>query len=342
MNLARLQGRSTPAPGPSPPGICLQSCLGSGPSGHVYRARDGLRGRDVAVKLLDPRRCTPGGLVRLAASAARVSTAANAPRDALYEVVPDPSRPFVITELQPGESLQRMLLRAGPMTWERARAAAHAIALALEAAHAVGVVHGAVKPTNVFLLGSSVRLTDFGIRTLADPFDADALLASAEYLAPEQLRGEPADERSDLYNLGLLMFELVTGRLPFFGLPREVFKRQLRRQPPAPTSIVPSLPPEADRLILHLLEKDPKRRPSSVSRLRALLSLPEPPPSARARTRGSARSVGVNPGADVDLSAPTDPPGSFEPDRPVLNPACPLAAAALATALAGSLAMTCL
>ncbi|HEY8377198.1 MAG TPA: serine/threonine-protein kinase, partial [Nannocystis sp.] len=257
-----------PAPPPALPGFRLRSFIGSGPFGQVYRAYDEHRGREVAVKMLDPRRCTPRGLARLAELAARAATSPVARADQLYEVVPDPARPFVVMDLLPGESLQQLLLRVGPMPWKKARAIAHAIAVALEAAHDVGVVHGAVKPTNIFFHGGLVLLTDFGIRTLAGPRDQKALLADAGRLAPEQARGEEPDARADVYGLGLVLYELVTGRLPFVGDPRDVLHQQRKKPPPAPSTFNPDLPAAADALILELLAKTPAQRPPTASRLR--------------------------------------------------------------------------
>lgn len=331
----------------SPPGIRLQSYLGSGPSGHVYRARDEVRGRDVAVKLLDSSRCTPAGLVRLAAGVARASASSNTRSGQLYAVVPDPVQPFIVMDLQPGESLQRVLLRQGPMEWKQARAFAHAITTILVSAHELGVVHGALKPTNVFLHDGLVHLTDYGIRSLADPCDPNALLDAADYLAPEQLRGEPADERSDVYGVGLLLFELVTGQLPFFGSPREILKQKLWNRPPAPTSFVPTLPPAADHLLLRLLDRDPGRRPASASHLQELLRLPEPEPARSQCLAASSPRRSCRPAVEISDSGVTsrkasNPPELPRPDPRARAPAGTLAVAALATALAGSLATTCL
>lgn len=356
-----------PAPVPSLPGLRLHSLIGAGPSGRVYRARDEVHAREVAVKLLEPRRCTPAGLVRLAAIAARAATSPMVRDDQLYKVVPHPTHPFVIMDLLPGESLQAMLLRTGPMSWKKARAIGHAIAVALEAAHDVGAVHGAVKPTNVFIHDNFVYLTDFGIRTLPAPLDPDALLADAARMAPEQLRGEPVDLRTDVYGLGLVMFELVTGRLPFVGPAREVLRQQRSHRPPAVTSLVAALPPSADTFLFNLLDKRPDRRPPSASRLRGLLSAPdrlpdedpsmvdrvswhlppEPPSPVRAALAGSPEgTVYLRPAAEVPaLAAPAvlaEPAATLAPTLHVPKNIRIITTLALAAALASGLAITCL
>ncbi|MFY0534969.1 serine/threonine-protein kinase [Nannocystis pusilla] len=315
------------APLPALPGFRLQSYLGSGPSGHVYRARDELHSCDVAIKLLDPRRCTPSGLARLAAIASSplVSGARR------YEVVSDPVHPFVVMDLLPGESLFRRLLRTGPLAWKEARTLGQAVAGALVVAHEAGVIHGAVKLTNIFIDREHVWLTDFGIRVLADPDDAGVLLADAGRLAPEQLRGEAPDERTDLHGLGLVLFELVTGRLPFEGPPREVFRQQVSRRPPAPSSFVSNLPYRADSLLLQLLDKNPTRRLHSAAQVRTFLAADEPLLARDRSLPQPCRPMGSEPAAS--------PPGALA-TRP--SRALAVAATALMAALAGGLALTCL
>ena len=138
---------------PSLPGLRLLTHLGTGPSGQVYRARDLARGREVAVKLLEPRRVTPRGLARFAQTARAALAVDGACAAEVLDVVTDPVRPYVVMELLPGESLAQLLLRTGPFGWKRARGLAHGLAVALEAAHDAGLVHGALKPGNVFLDG---------------------------------------------------------------------------------------------------------------------------------------------------------------------------------------------
>lgn len=122
-----------PAPLPSPQGFRLHSYLESGPFGHVYRACDERNPRDVAIKLLDPRRCTSSGLARLAATADRAASSWSARDERFYEFVADPLRPIVVMNLLPGANLQNLLLAAGPPPWQLGRRLGHAVATALEA-----------------------------------------------------------------------------------------------------------------------------------------------------------------------------------------------------------------
>ncbi|WP_434423755.1 serine/threonine-protein kinase [Nannocystis pusilla] len=315
------------APLPALQGFRLQSHLGSGPSGHVYRARDEIHSCDVAIKLLDPRRCTPSGLARLTAIAS--SPLVSGTRR--YEIVSDPAHPFVVMDLLPGESLLRRLLRTGPLAWKEARTLGLAIAGALAVAHEAGVIHGAVKLTNIFIDREHVWLTDFGVRVLTDSDDSAALLADAGHLAPEQLRGETPDERTDLHGLGLVLFELVTGRLPFEGPPRAVFRQQLTRRPPAPSSFVGSLPYRADSLLLQLLDKNPTRRLHSAARVRTILAADDP-----LLARDWSRPQPCQP-TGTELAA--SPPGALA-SRP--RRARAVAATVLMATLAGGLAHACL
>lgn len=307
-------------PLPALPGYRLLERLGAGPSGQVYRARDEARDRDVAVKLLDPRRCTPRGLVRFAATA-RAAAAVEAIRACeLLDVVTDPRRPYVVLELLPGESLAQLLLRTGPLPWRRARGLAHSLAVALEAAHDAGLVHGALKPGNVFLDGHRLYLADFGAHALLDPPRRDAAHAVADYLAPEQIRGEPPGPQTDLYGLGLVVYEALTGRRLFTGRPQDVLKQHLGAPPPPPSRAVAGLPPSADALLAELLHKASTRRPCNASELRGRLSGPERAPDGK---------IPIEEMPTIAWSRPPDQPDALPPleetlTLPNLHEAAPL------------------
>lgn len=237
-----------------PPGFTLLSRLGVSASGVVYRAREEARQRVVALKVLAPRRSCPEGLARLAALSARARELPRACAREVFEVVFDPQQPFVVMRFAPGETLADALRRGGPTPWREARRVGRRIAEALAAAHAGGLVHGALKPSNVISDERGLLLLDYGFWGLPG--------AAPEHLAPEQRAGEDPTPASDLYSLGLLLLGALTGRRhgPWEGAP------------PLPSALVPGLPPGADALLLELLEPEPRRRPASAEAVARALS----------------------------------------------------------------------
>lgn len=248
---------------PSLHGYHLLSLLGSSHSGQVYRARDEARQRVVALKLLAPRRCSPAGLARLSELVARVhEVPAALPRE-VHAVVPDPAQPFVVMRYLPGATLADTLRRSGPLPWRDVLRLGRRVAAALSAAHARGLVHGALKPSNIVPDELYFYLLDHGFWALPNP--------APDHLAPELLRGAAPTPASDLYALGLTLFEALTGRPAFTGPPDELAQQHLEAEPPAPSSLLHGLPPRADTLLVRLLAKDPRRRPAAASELAGLL-----------------------------------------------------------------------
>jgi serine/threonine protein kinase len=241
--------------------------LGAGPCGEVYIARDEANLRDVVVKLFDAHRCEPAGVTRYAelARAAAAIPATGACR--VHEVFTDPAAPFAVLELVPGQNLA-LLVQKGPLPWARARAVFARLAACLAAAHRAGLVHGDLKPGNVHAVQDAVRVLDFGVAALASPADTGHTRVhdpgSVDYQAPEQILGEPASPASDVYALGVLLFEAITGQRPFAGRVQEVVHHHVRTPPPSPRLLAPHLPPEAEALVFALLAKSPGQRPSAA------------------------------------------------------------------------------
>lgn len=249
------------------------SSLGSGGMGEVYKARDPRLNRLVAIKVL------PESLRGDAATLARFQREAcilagfNHPHIvALHDVgLTDPT-PFVVTELLEGETLAECLKR-GPLPLPRALGFAHQIALGLVAAHARGIVHRDLKPSNVFLgKGDALKLLDFGLaKELRFELQEEAsqgaqspvgtqrgtLLGTVGYMSPEQVRGEPADARSDLFALGVLLLEMLTGRQAFTGHSAvEVLHAILSEDPLKDREVPMSVRP----VLARLLAQDPEQR----------------------------------------------------------------------------------
>ena len=260
--------------------------LGSGGMGEVWRARDTRLRRDVAIKVL------PDTLAADAVARARFDREARAVAALshpnildLHDVGSEGGVSWVVTELLEGQTLKTRL-EEGPLPWRRAVEIALALAEGLEAAHARGVVHRDVKPSNVFLTSDGrVKVLDFGIATLDDSVgfsagardltEPQAIVGTAGYLAPEQIRRETADARSDIFSLGCVLYEMVTGRRAFPGdTPPEALVATLRADPRDPSDLVSGLPPELRRLILRCLEKRADRRFQTAADLGFALRIP--------------------------------------------------------------------
>jgi len=259
--------------------------LGSGPSGEVFRARDLINGGDVALKRFSNHIATAEGLSRYAESAAVAADIPGTTACRLIELVPDPAQAFAVLEFVPGRDLGEHLKNVGPLAWPAARDLFGRCAAALVAAHRAELVHGALKPSNIRVVTTPgakpmPRLLDFGIsalRPLVEPGATRVYEARAiEYQAPEQLLGLPAVAASDLYSLGVMLFEALTGHPPFKGRPQEVAQHHLRSTPPSPRIFAPDLPAVAETVVRALLAKSPDARQAGLDALLAPLADPDP------------------------------------------------------------------
>jgi serine/threonine-protein kinase len=235
--------------------------------------------------------------------------------------------PYYVMERLVGEDLAGRLRRERRVPLRDAVRIGGEVLDALDAAHRIGVVHRDVKPSNVFLTQQGgAKLLDFGIAKLLDSDVALTRQGSAvgtpRYMSPEQVCGEAVDSRSDLYAVGLLLFEMLAGQSPFEGCSdRDVFEAHLNRTPPRVSRFVPEVPEELDRLLERLLAKEPSARPSSAgsaaAQLRALRvtlgSLPPEPPARSSRERFSRETID----AVRALLARTEQ-GPTDPEAPTL------------------------
>jgi serine/threonine protein kinase len=255
----------------------IQEPLGRGGMGTVHRARDRVLDRTVAVKLLPAEMASDDQaadrLQREARSAARL----NHPRIvSVFDAGVADGTPYLVMEYVEGRTLARELEDHGRLQPDRAAAIAAGIAEALAAAHGAGVVHRDVKPANVLLVdGDEVKVADFGIARAAEEdtiTHPSAVVGSAPYLSPEQARGEPADARSDLYGLGVVLYEMLAGRRPFEAdSPVAVAYKHLEEEPEPPSAFQPEVPPELDRVVMTALAKDPAERFESAGAFLAAL-----------------------------------------------------------------------
>ncbi|WP_431234255.1 serine/threonine-protein kinase [Mycolicibacterium psychrotolerans] len=230
-------------------GYVVESVLGAGGTGTVYLANNA--GRLVALKV-----STSGAPPALVHS--------NIVPVYDHGATPDGKRWLAMEYVADGDADSE--LRAGRMSPDRAAHIIAGVARALDFAHAHGVVHGDVKPSNFLLDGDRVLLADFG----AAPFAADGMvLASAAYASPEMLRGNEVDGRADVYSLGCSLFRLLTGKPPFFdaGSKDDVVQAHLHREPPGATEFAPWLPQAIDDVIATAMAKDPAERYPSAGEL---------------------------------------------------------------------------
>ena len=243
----------------------LVAPLGEGGMASVYRARDLRLNREVAVKILhDDLTRDPGFLTRFEREAQVVAGLAHPNIVPVYDVGGEDGAPYIIMEYIRGRTLKETLDAGGPLSQERAVAILLPILDALGYAHRQGLIHRDVKPHNILLtIDGTPRLADFGIAHLVDGSTTRtaAILGSAQYLSPEQSRGEEATERSDIYACGIVLYEMLAGRPPFEGANALAVANQHLNTPPPPlTGGAGPVTAELERIIGRALEKDPGTR----------------------------------------------------------------------------------
>lgn len=237
---------------------------GRGGMSEVHVARDEVLGRDVAVKLVRADQVDDaGGIERLEREARSMASLSHANVVTIHDVLRDGDDAAIVMELLLGGTLADRLRGSGPLDWREAITVASAVARGLAAAHDRGLVHRDVKPSNV-LLGEDgqAKVADFGIAGTASGSTRTATIrGSIPYLAPEQARGEVTDARTDVYALGCVLFEMLTGRPPFADdTGAAIIGQHLHRAPPPPRDVVPELPPALDAVVLRMLRKEPSDR----------------------------------------------------------------------------------
>jgi len=259
-------------------GYDVVGALGAGGMGEVYRARDRKLGREVALKVLpDDVSADPDRLARFEREARTVAGLNHPSIVTLYSFETEENTTFLTMELVEGESLERHLA-AGALPVPQVVELGAALADALAAAHEKGVVHRDLKPGNVMLTRDGrIKVLDFGLAKLGVPDSvADAaqvptvvenlsvagqVVGTVPYMAPEQVRGEPVDSRTDIFSLGVVLYEMTTGRRPFQGAtPAVVLSAILRDPPDGLSSVRADVPSDLQRIVGRCLEKEPRAR----------------------------------------------------------------------------------
>ncbi|MCA1822885.1 MAG: Stk1 family PASTA domain-containing Ser/Thr kinase [Frankia sp.] len=252
----------------------LAQTLGVGGMAEVRCGRDDRLGRDVAIKVL--RKDLAGDPTFLARFRREAQSAAalNHPNIvSVYDTGDDDGVPYIVMEYVEGRTLRDVLQAEGRLQPRRALEIAADICAALDYSHQAGIVHRDIKPANVMLTpAGEIKVMDFGIAravTSSTMTQTAAVIGTAQYLSPEQARGEHVDARSDIYSTGCLLYELVTGRPPFTGeSPVAVAYQHVREDAPRPSSIQPDLSPAVDAVILKAMAKNPANRYQTAGDMR--------------------------------------------------------------------------
>jgi len=284
----------------------LEELLGSGAMGEVWRAADHVLGRPVAIKLLKAEDTADIERFRMEA---QTTARLNHPHVVgVYDFGSDHGRLHLVMELVDGWTLARERSQRGALAAQEAAAIAAQVAQGLSAAHRQGVIHRDIKPANVMLTtGRTVKITDFGIARFTDDSAGTAtgtgrILGTADYLAPERALGRSAQPASDVYSLGCVLYELLTGRPPFTGTTSlAVVQQHVDAAPPPPHRLSADVPRQLSDYVLRLLAKDPAQRPTAEEAAEWL----------------GAQEWDPNP---TEPTEPLDPVDPAEPDSRTLRP----------------------
>src|SRR5947199_1353031 len=243
--------------------------------GEVFRAHDAVLGREVAIKFLHPHLAGDRGFVDRFRREARAAAILNHPNIVgVYDWGTADDTYFMVMEFVRGTNLRALLAEHGRLAPAQVVEVALPVLAALDHAHGHGIVHRDIKPENILISeDGTVKVADFGLaRAYADSYVSQAegtVTGTVQYLAPEQIQGRPADPRTDLYALGVVMFELLTGRTPFAGeTSLAIAYQHLSGVVPAPSEVVPTLEPDLDGPVLQATAKDRNSRPPSARAMR--------------------------------------------------------------------------
>jgi len=277
--------------------------LGAGGMANVYLAEDQELGRRVAIKILNERHANDEQFVERFRREAKNAAALSHPNIvSIYDRGEAEGTYYIAMEYLDGRSLKELIISRGPAPLNVAIEYVRQILSALRFAHRHGIVHRDIKPHNVLVDAEGrVKVTDFGIARAgaSQMTEAGSIVGTAQYLSPEQARGTGVDQRSDLYSLGIVLYELLTGTLPFNGdTPVEIAMKHLSQTPELPSATRPELPRELDLVVTRALAKDPDERYQSAEEMDADLER---------LARGAAVSAETEESATQIMRAPTGP-----------------------------------
>jgi serine/threonine-protein kinase len=273
--------------------------LGKGGMGEVYRADDLKLGLPVALKFLPENLSNDGAMLARFHREVRIARQVSHPSVCrVYDIGEIGGQHFLSMEYVDGEDLATLIRRIGRLPHDKAVEIARQICAGLAAAHDVGVLHRDLKPANIMLDGrGKAHIMDFGLAGIAEEIVGDDVRSGTPaYMAPEQLRGEAVSVKSDLYALGLVLYEIFTGRRVYEAQTlADLMMLHEQSTPATPTSFVKEIDPLVERIILRCLERDPRRRPNSA--LQVAAALPGGDPLAAALAYGETTSPEIVPAA---------------------------------------------
>jgi eukaryotic-like serine/threonine-protein kinase len=251
--------------------------IGEGGMGSVFRGIDIMLEREVAIKMLRPELSRQPHVVERFRSEAVTLAKLNHPNIAtLYSFLRQGEDFFMVMEYVRGETIESLISKMGAMPCDRAVALFCQALEGIDHAHKMGIVHRDIKPANMMLTeAGSIKVMDFGIaRVLGTDrlTKTGHLIGTVEYMSPEQVRGEETDARSDIYSLGILLYEMLTGRVPFNSQSEyELMRSHIEEAPMPPRTLVPQLPVIVEQAIMRALAKRPEARQKSANEFRMML-----------------------------------------------------------------------
>jgi eukaryotic-like serine/threonine-protein kinase len=270
--------------------------LGSGGMADVYLAEDEELGRRVAIKILNDKYAPDDQFVERFRREAKNAAGLSHPNIvSIYDRGEAEGTYYIAMEYLDGRSLKELVVARGPLPIPDAIAATRQVLAALRFAHRKGVVHRDIKPHNVMAdADGRLKVTDFGIARagVSQMTEAGSIIGTAQYLSPEQARGAPVDQRSDLYSMGVVLYEMLTGQVPFTGeSPVEIAMKHLSDTPRPPSLLRPDIPPDLDMVVLRALAKNPEDRFQAAEEMDAELDRVAAGTGVTAETADAATAV---------------------------------------------------
>ena len=302
--------------------------LGSGGMADVYLAEDEELGRRVAIKILNDKYAPDDQFVERFRREAKNAAGLSHPNIvSIYDRGEAEGTYYIAMEYLDGRSLKELVVARGPLPIPDAIAATRQVLSALRFAHRKGVVHRDIKPHNVMAdADGRLKVTDFGIARagVSQMTEAGSIIGTAQYLSPEQARGAPVDQRSDLYSIGIVLYEMLTGQVPFTGeSPVEIAMKHLSDPPRPPSLLRTDIPPDLDMVVLRALAKNPEDRFQTAEEMDAELGRVAAGVGVTAETADAATAVlsgAALASAPTAIVPPRRPPTEARPSYRYADP----------------------